>query len=89
MGIKKVEVEVEELTFNVAQGLGEFAIDVKKALDDGWQPGTDIPVILASAISKLAPKLVGVEGIGQAIKDYPAEAGNAVLQGLLPVLKTL
>lgn len=88
MALKKVEVDVEGDVYELAKGLGEFAAEVQKALKDGWQPGSDIAPIMA-ALMVLIPKLQGYANVPAAIEQYPVESGNAVLQGLLPVLKQL
>ena len=57
MASKDVVVKVDDVAYDVGASLVKFVVAAKGALADGWQPGSDLPVILSSAIADLAPVL--------------------------------
>lgn len=62
-----VNVTVSKETYELGQGLAAFTGAMKKALEDGWQMGDDLPAILASAMSDLVPAFIGIEGVADEI----------------------
>lgn len=85
MGTKLIEVEVSVETHELGQGLAKMIASVKQALADGWQPGTDLPVIISSAVSDLVPAVQGVDKIGAEMAENKQAFANAVYLGLSPV----
>lgn len=50
-----VSLEVEQATYQLAQGAGQFIVDLVKALGDGFQPAKDSVAIGAAALNDLIP----------------------------------
>lgn len=67
MSTKEVTVVVEEKAYEVGQCLVSIVSKAKAALADGFQPGQDIPVILAGSVADLL-KIIGDMG------SLPAES---------------
>lgn len=65
----KVEVEVSKEAHELAQALADVAIKALSAVEDGFQAGQDLPVILVEAVSKLPSALDGVNQIGAELKE--------------------
>jgi hypothetical protein len=59
MIIKQVEVPKHVAEF--AEAVAEIVKATKVALADGFQPGSDIPVIVAAAWAKLPAAVAGIE----------------------------
>ena len=78
METKDINLTVSKETYELGIGLAEFIGQVKNALEDGWQPGEDLPVMLTSALSVLAPSLQGIEKIKGEYEDNPDAFANAV-----------
>jgi hypothetical protein len=78
----KVELEVAKESYELASGLTKFIADVKAALADGWQPGTDLPLILSASISDLAPAVAGAEKVGGEVTTDPEKFADAMYCGL-------
>ena len=80
----EVKVLVAKETYELGQGLYMFVAAMKKALDDGFQVGKDIPPILASAVADLVPAVQGAEKIGDETKD-PEAFSDAIYLGIKPI----
>lgn len=76
---------VTKEAFELSSGLKKFVLDIKKALADGWQPGTDLPVVMQAAIMDLVPAVQGLENLGAEKK----EDSEAFVTGLLLPMKEL
>lgn len=61
----KVSKEADEL----ADGIARCIVSIRKALADGWQPGSDLPVVLSSVMADLVPAVQGVEKLGAEKKE--------------------
>lgn len=72
-------VAVSKETAELLEGLTKFAVAVKAALKDGWQPGADLPVILTSALGDLAPALQGMESVPAEVKQSKEFAAAVAL----------
>lgn len=68
----KVELELPKEVSELAAGLATFAVHAIKAVKDGFQPGQDLPVLLAAAIADLVPALNGVERLPAELKEDKA-----------------
>lgn len=55
--------------YELAAGLKQFTLDIKRALADGWQPTQDIPAFLAATITDLVPAVQGVDKLGAEEKE--------------------
>lgn len=53
----KVQVEVGERSIAFVDALGMFLRKAAGALEDGFQPGQDLPAIALAAFTELAPVL--------------------------------
>lgn len=71
---------VQPKSYAVLCGFAAFAGQIHKALADGWQPGTDLPVILTSAIQDLAPVLKDVVSVREEV-GQPGFAEGVALGG--------
>jgi hypothetical protein len=71
--------------------LKKFVVAVKKSLEDGWQPGTDISAVIASAISELVPAMQGVEQLPAEFvmekEEFITGLGISVKEIVLELLK--
>jgi len=56
--------------------------ETKKALADGWQPGTDMPAILVGSIGSLTTAIAGANGIVDEGKEEPVKA---TMGALIPI----
>ncbi len=57
METKDIVLKVPLHADNFGQELADFLLAVDKAVEDGWQSGTDIPPLIASAIASLVPAM--------------------------------
>lgn len=78
MPLIQEQVTVEEKTRNVSKNIVKFISDIKAVVDDGWQPGQDIPAIIQAAFLDLVPSIKEVGNIGAEWK----ESSSACLLGL-------
>jgi hypothetical protein len=82
----QVQVNVASSTYLFGIALTAFVGEVKKALEDGWQPTADVPAIVLDAIKTLAPVIGKLADIpGEAAGDTEGFA-NAIA---LTVIKTV
>jgi hypothetical protein len=79
-------VEVSKEIYELSTGLAEFIGAVQGALADGWQIGSDLPVVVMATIHKLVPAMQGVEQIGAEFKE---DKGAAVLGALVPLVNAI
>lgn len=76
----KLEVSVPAATAGVLAAGKVVAIDILKALEDGWQPWNDVSVVVNSVIKNLVPVAGNVGKVPAEFLAYPAE--SAKLAGL-------
>jgi hypothetical protein len=57
-------VDVSKEADELASALVAMVAAVKDALADGWQAGTDIPMIVTKALTVLGPAVDGMEKLG-------------------------
>lgn len=69
-------VQVPKETMELVQGMVNMTLAAKKALADGWQPGSDIPMIAMSAFNEL---LVAVQGLDQLDDEFKSAPGKLAL----------
>ena len=72
-------VEVSKESDELGQGLVSLVQSVKKALDDGFQAGEDIPAIILENIQSLSKSIEGADKIGDEYKEDPQAFLNAWL----------
>lgn len=72
-----VSVAVSKEAYELGQGLVKFASALKGALANGFQPGQDIPVVVAAAITELIPAMDGVQLLSDEVKQDPVAFASA------------
>ena len=70
----------------VGEGLRGVMDAVEKATKDGWQPGTDLPVIIVEALPKLS---AAIDNVKQASIEFKHEPAKAVMGALIPIAEGL
>lgn len=83
--IERMERYPKEL-FELGDGLGKFSLAVKKALEDGWQMGEDLPTILTAAMTTLIPAVQGMEKFGDEVGEDLEGSVKALVATLLPAI---
>lgn len=78
MSVKPITVNVSEKAYDLTQHLSSYVGALKNALDDGWQPGQDIPVIVQNTIK---------EGLA-VMQDLP-QLGNEAAENKMAFAKAL
>lgn len=75
-----VPVTVSKEAYELGQGVVKFVAALKGALSNGFQPGQDIPIVVAAAITELIPAMDGVQLMADELKtDQVAFASAFVL----------
>lgn len=69
MSVLKVEQEVLKESYELGEGLAKLVLAVKKALEDGFQPGQDLPVFVTAALTELPKMVDGLDKMGDEAKD--------------------
>jgi hypothetical protein len=87
MELVKVEVEVPKEAHELAQGIANVVAAVKVALADGWQAGTDLPILMTAALVELVPAVQGVEHLDDEAKAHPAAFSKALALGVADALE--
>ena len=59
----KIEVtkEVSKETYEMGIAFGSMVKAIKEALADGWNPGSDLPVVFSAIISNMAEVVQGLQ----------------------------
>ena len=78
MATKEVTVLVSKEAHELGEGLVGMAVAVKAALADGWQTGTDLPLVISAALTTLVPAVQGAELIPAEAGENPAAFAKAV-----------
>ena len=84
----KIELEVSKETYEAAIGIVNFIKAAKKAGDDGWSIGEDVPTMLNEMLTGLIPSLQGVTLIDEEFRDSPSEF-IAALTSVIPELASI
>lgn len=85
MEVVQLQVEVAKETYELGKGVDGVVASVQKALADGWQPGTDLPVIVVESLQALAPAVQGVEKMPEEAKEDAEKFVDAIYLGLKPI----
>lgn len=92
METKKLEIEVPKEINEVGECIKAILIASATALKDGFQPGQDIPVILASAFGGLMTAIGDCQKIPEEFTTLPVGASLGILlpvaQGVEEMIKT-
>jgi hypothetical protein len=84
-----ITVPVAKETYELGVGITKFIKACKGALEDGFEIGDDLPVIMASALGELLPAIEGVEKIKYEIVEDRAAFSNAVSLTTSALIETL
>lgn len=78
----KIEIEVPKEAQELFGGLVNIVKSIKMAMADGWDVGTDLPVVITQSLVELAPMIQGVDKLPEEFKANPAAfIKSAVLAG--------
>lgn len=72
------QVTIPDETAELVKGLVAFVASIKESLEDGWQPGIDIPVILMKSLNDLPDAISGIDQLDDEAKEDPAAMIAAV-----------
>lgn len=75
----KIEVEVAKEVYELGVGISQVVKAVKEALDNGWQMGEDLPLVLSAVISHLVPAVQGIDKISDELKEDPSAFAKGVV----------
>jgi len=64
-----VNEKVTKEAYELGMGLNKFVLDMRAALADGWQPGSDLPAVLTATINDLVPAVQGVDQLAAEEKE--------------------
>lgn len=64
-----LNVKVSKEAHELADGMANCVLAIKKALADGWQPGQDLPVVLSAVMTDLVPAVQGVDKLAGEQKE--------------------
>lgn len=80
-----VTLKCAKETYELGKGLEGVVIAIKNALKDGWQPGTDLPMIAVQSLNALAPAVQGVEKLPEEAKADVLTFQHGIYCGLAEV----
>jgi hypothetical protein len=69
-------------TNEIGLALKDIVVATSKALEDGFQPGQDLPTILLTAVTKLS---VAIEGYEKVPAEFKEETVKALMGALIPI----
>lgn len=91
MALVKEEFELSKEARELGKGMNAFVAKTRQCLADGFQPGQDIPLVLAAAIADLIPAIQGAEQMGAEFKENRkafllahSASGVELLESFLP-----
>ena len=76
----KKEVEVPKELDEVCQALVNIAKTCKEAMKDGFQVGSDLPVILMAAVAELPKAMAGMEKVSG---EFELDKAGSIKAGVL------
>lgn len=85
----KVESEVSKEAHELALAVCNVVRAVKAAMADGFQAGTDLPLIITAAITQLPPAIEGLDKIIDEAKESPLALAKAVSLPVLDLVEDL
>jgi hypothetical protein len=85
----KIDVEVAKECYELSKGIADLVASIKASLDDGWQPGRDIPALISEVIGRLVPALQGVELLKEEVKEDKAAVVMAIVAPISEVVDSL
>jgi hypothetical protein len=85
----QLQVQVAGRSYELVTGLGQFVSTLKGCLEDGWQPGQDIPAILVSAITNLLPPITKMDELLDEIHNDREGVYKALSVGVVEMINHL
>lgn len=82
-------VPVAAKTYALMGHICELIDAIKEALDDGWQPGTDIPDIIRSGIQQIVPIVRDGAAVVQEWDEDPIPVMQAGAYGAVDLIAAL
>jgi hypothetical protein len=79
MALKDKVIQVPEAVDVAGEKLANFLKAVDKAIEDGWQAGQDLPVLLSAAVVDLVPAIASMKGAAEDLKAHPYASGKALV----------
>lgn len=79
MELKVYQTELPKESLDLGIALREVLKATGKALEDGFQPGADLPVIITSAVANLAGAINGLQSLPANFVESPAKSSVAIL----------
>lgn len=79
MEIVKREMEYPKEMLELGECVGNIIAKVGVALKDGWQPGEDLPAIIATSFSELIKAVDGINRIPEEFAESYIKATLAVI----------
>lgn len=85
MELVPVTLQCAKETYELGKGLEGVVLAIKTALADGWQPGTDLPMIAVNSLNALAPAVQGVDQLPNEAKENVLAFQHGIYCGLAEV----
>jgi hypothetical protein len=89
MTTQKVQVDVTKEGYELMQGVAKFVGALALALKDGWQMGSDLPVVVAATLGDLVPALQGVEKLPAEAVGETGPFAMGMLVGVADIVKAV
>lgn len=89
MELVKREVELTKEVDELMQGLAKIVLASKQALNDGFQPGQDLPAILVASVAELPEMVSGLDQLDDEFKAHPDKVLKAVAMGASDIVGAL
>jgi len=61
MAVMDVMVPVSKETYEMGEALVDLIVKIKGALADGWQIGSDVPVMISAVVTNMAEIIEGMK----------------------------
>jgi hypothetical protein len=79
MELKTLTLELPKETLEMGEAIQNILIATATALKDGWQPGTDVPVVITATIANLGTAVAGAQNIPAEFGEAPGDASLALI----------
>lgn len=79
VNIVELKTTATESCKNIGEGIANIMKATENALDDGWQPGTDIPAVLLQSINSFSVIMAEAKDIKPDFKAAPIAAARGIL----------
>lgn len=89
MELVKKEIELPKEVAELMEGLVKIIEASKLALEDGFQPGLDLPAVLVASVSELPKMVGGLDQLDDEFKAHPDKMLKAVAMGAADIAGVL